>query len=135
MNKGKLINPCILAAVSRLGHGDRILIADGNYPLASKTADAEKIWVSLCPGLPTVTDVLEALESVINIEEATVMEPSEGPEPEIFKEFGSMLPGLELSRLGRYEFYDECGKPSLRLAIATGEQRTFANLLITVACA
>ena len=135
MNKGKLINPCILAAVSRLGHGDKILIADGNYPLASKTADAEKIWVSLSPGLPTVTDVLDALESVINVEEAAVMQPSEGPDPEIFKEFGKMLPDLELDRLGRFEFYDECSKPSLRLAIATGEKRTFANLLITVGCA
>lgn len=135
MNKGKLINPCILAAVSRLGHGDRILIADGNYPLASKTADAEKIWVSLSPGLPTVTDVLEALQSVINIEEAIVMEPSEGPAPEIFKEFQAMLPDLKLGKLGRYEFYDECEKPTLRLAIATGEKRVFANLLITVGCA
>ena len=135
MNKGKCINPVILAAVSRLGHGDRILIADGNYPLASKTADAEKIWVSLSPGLPTVTDVLDALQSVINVEEATVMQPSEGPDPEIFAEFDSMLEGLELRRLGRFEFYDECSKPSLRLAIATGEKRTFANLLITVGCA
>ena len=135
MNKGKLINPCILAAVSRLGHGDKILIADGNYPLASKTADAEKIWVSLSPGLPTVTDVLDALQSVINVEEAAVMQPSEGPDPEIFKEFSKMLPGIELRRLGRYEFYDECGKQTLRLAIATGEKRTFANLLITVGCA
>lgn len=135
MNKGKLINPCILAAVSRLGHGDKILIADGNYPLASKTADAEKIWVSLSPGLPTVTDVLDALQSVINVEEATVMQPSEGPDPEIFKEFAEMLPNIELRRLGRYEFYDECGTQTLRLAIATGEKRTFANLLITVGCA
>ena len=135
MNKGKCINPCILAAVSRLGHGDKILIADGNYPLASKTADAEKIWVSLSPGLPTVTDVLDALQSIINVEEAAVMQPSEGPDPEIFAEFADMLPGIELRRLGRYEFYDECSLPSLRLAIATGEQRTFANLLITVGCA
>lgn len=135
MNKGKCINPCILAAVSRLGHGDKILIADGNYPLASKTADAEKIWVSLSPGLPTVTDVLDALQSIINVEAAAVMQPSEGPDPEIFAEFADMLPGIELQRLGRYDFYDECGLPSLRLAIATGEKRTFANLLITVGCA
>ena len=135
MNTGKCINPCILAAVSRLGHGDRILIADGNYPLASKTADAEKIWVSLSPGLPKVTDVLDALQSLINIEDAAVMQPSEGPDPEIFAEFGAMMPDLELRRLGRFEFYDECVKPSLRLAIATGEKRTFANLLITVGCA
>ena len=40
MNTGKCINPYILAAVSRLGHGDKILIADGNYPLNSKTGDA-----------------------------------------------------------------------------------------------
>ena len=135
MNTGKCINPCILAAVSRLGHGDKILIADGNYPLNSKTGDAEKIWVSLSPGLPTVTDVLDALQSVINVEAAAVMQPSEGPDPEIFKEFESMLPELELQKLGRYEFYDECTVQPLSLAIATGEKRTFANLLLTVGCA
>ena len=135
MNTGKCINPHILAAVSRLGHGDKILIADGNYPLASKTGDAEKIWVSLSPGLPTVTDVLDALQSIINVEGAAVMQPSEGPEPEIFKEFEAMLPGIELQKLGRYEFYSECTEKPLCLAIATGEKRTFANLLITVGCA
>lgn len=135
MNKGKCINPCILAAVSRLGHGDKILIADGNYPLSTKTGDAEKIWVSLSPGIPTVTDVLDALQSIINIEAAAVMQPSEGPEPEIFKEFKSRLPEMELGKLGRFEFYNECTDNSLRLAIATGEKRTFANLLLTVGCA
>ena len=135
MNTGKYINPYILAAVSRLGHGDKILIADGNYPLATKTGNAEKIWVSLSPGIPTVTDVLAALQSIINVEAAAVMQPSEGPDPEIFKEFESMLPELELQKLGRYEFYDECTVQPLSLAIATGEKRTFANLLLTVGCA
>ena len=135
MNTGKCINPCILAAVSRLGHGDKILIADGNYPLNSKTGNAEKIWVSLSPGIPTVTDVLDALQSIINVEAAAVMQPSEGSEPEIFKEFEAMLPGIELQKLGRYEFYDECTFHPLHLAIATGEKRTFANILLTVGCA
>ena len=135
MNTGKCINPCIIAAVSRLGHGDKILIADGNYPLATKTGNAEKIWVSLSPGIPTVTDVLDALQSIINVEAAAVMQPAEGPEPEIFKEFEEMLPEMELQKLGRYEFYSECTEKPLSLAIATGEKRTFANLLLTVVCA
>lgn len=135
MNKGKCINPCILAAVSRLGHGDKILIADGNYPLSTKTGDAEKIWVSLSPGIPTVTDVLDALQSIINVEAVAVMQPSEGPEPEIFKEFESRLPEMELRKLGRFEFYNECTDNSLCLAISTGEQRTYANILLTVGCA
>jgi len=135
MNKGKCINPCILAAVSCLGHGDKILIADGNYPLASKTADAEKIYLALSPGLPTVTDVLDALLSIMNVESATVMKPSDMSEPDIFRVFTTMLPGLPFPKLGRYEFYDECCKHALRLAISTGEKRTFANILLTVGCA
>ena len=135
MLTGKCIHPELMRVVSLLGHGDKVLIADGNYPLASKTGEAEKVWLGLRPGLPTVTDVLETLQSVINIESAQVMEPADGTEPEIFVEFRKMLGGMELGKMGRFEFYDACGEKTLRLAISTGEQRTFANILITVGVA
>lgn len=135
MLTGKCINPEIMNAVSFLGHGDRILIADGNYPLASRTGEAKKLWLGLCPGMPTVTDVLGVLQSMINIEAAAVMQPETGDEPEIFAEFRQMLGGIELEALGRYDFYDECGKPSLCFAISTGEKRTFSNILLTVGVA
>ena len=61
MLTGKLIHPEIMRVLSLCGHGDKILIADGNYPLASKTGESEKVYLGLTPGLPTVTDVLEAL--------------------------------------------------------------------------
>lgn len=135
MLTGKCIHPELMAAVALLGHGDKVLIADGNYPLASKTGEAKKIWLGLRPGLPSVTDVLEALQSVIHIESAQVMDPGDGSVPAIFGEFEEMLGGMELEKLGRYPFYDVCGEKTLRLAISTGEQRTFANLLITVGTA
>ena len=135
MLKGNLIHPDLMAALALCGHGDKVLIADGNYPLDSKTGDAEKIYLGLKPGLPTVTDVLEAIQSVINIEKAEVMEPGDGSTPEIFGQFQSMLGGMELDKLGRYEFYDACCLPGVRVAISTGEQRTFANILITVGVA
>ena len=135
MLTGTCIHPGLIAAVSRLGHGDKILIADGNYPLASRTGEAEKLWLGLRPGLPTVTDVLETLQSVIRIESAQVMDPGDGSTPEIFGRFQELLGGMELGRLGRFQFYDACGEETLRLAVSTGEQRTFANLLITVGVA
>ena len=135
MLKGKLIHPDLIAALALCGHGDKVLIADGNYPLDSKTGDAELVYLGLTPGLPTVTDVLAALQSVINIERAEVMETGDGTTPEIFEEFKTMLPDLGLEKLGRYEFYDACGEPAVRLAISTGEKRTFANILITVGVA
>lgn len=135
MLKGNLIHPDIMAALALCGHGDKVLIADGNYPLDAKTGDAETVYLGLTPGMPTVTDVLAALQSAVNIEKAEVMDPADGTTPEIFGEFQTMLGGMELCKLGRYEFYDACCLPAVRLAISTGEKRVFANLLITVGVA
>lgn len=135
MLKGKLIHPEIMAALANCGHGDKILIADGNYPLAAKTGDAQKVYLGVTPGLPTVTEVLEAIQSAVVLERAEVMEPGDGSEPEIFGEFTKMLDGMKLEKLGRFEFYDTCCEPGLRLAISTGEKRTFANILLTIGVA
>lgn len=129
------IHPGLMRAVSLLGHGDKLLIADGNYPLSTKTGEAQKIWLGLCPGIPTATDVLKALLGVIKVEKAQVMSPGGTREPEIFQEFRQALGGMELEQLGRFEFYDACGEKTLCLAISTGEKRTFANLMLTVGVA
>lgn len=135
MLKEKMIHPQIMAALAMCGHGDKVLIADGNYPLDSKTGEAELVYLGLMPGHPTVTEVLEAIQSVVNVEKAEVMDPNDGTTPEIFGTFRDMLDGMELDLLGRYEFYDACCEKNVRLAISTGEKRTFANLLITIGVA
>lgn len=135
MLTGRCIHPDLVRVLARCGHGDKILIADGNYPLASKSGGAEQVYLGVSPGLPTVTDVLAALQSVAVFERAEIMQPEDGSTPEIFGEFRQMLGGMELSPLGRYEFYDACCESTVRLAISTGEGRTFANLLLTVGVA
>ena len=37
-----------------------------------------------------------------------------------------------LETLERYSFYDAAGKENVRLAILTGEKRTYSNLIITI---
>lgn len=135
MLTGKCIHPDIIRVLSLCGHGDKILIADGNYPLASRSGDAEKVYLGITPGMPSVTDVLASLQSIANFERAEVMQPDGDSEPEIFTEFRSMLDNMELEKLGRYEFYDACSTPTVCLAISTGEKRTFANILLTLGCA
>lgn len=134
MLKTACINPVIMKTLSLCGHGDKILIADGNYPLDSKTGTATKVYLGLTSNVPEVTQVLETLSHVINIEKAEVMVP-EGEKPPIFDEFTKLLGGMELDGLGRYEFYDACCQPDVRLAISTGEKRIYANILITVGVA
>ena len=135
MLKGGCINPEIMKAISLCGHGDQILIADGNYPLDAKTGGAQKVYLGLTAGVPEVTQVLETLLQNINVEKAEVMDPEDGSTPEIFGVFRQMLGDMELQGLGRYAFYDACCEPGVRLAVSTGEGRTFANLLLTIGVA
>ena len=132
MLTGICIHPQLMGALALCGHGDKILIADGNYPLASKTGQAKKIYLGLAPGLPSVTDVLRTIQSVVNLEKAEVMQPEDGSEPEVFPQFRYMLGGIELEKLGRFEFYDACQTGAVRVAISTGDKRTYANLLLTI---
>jgi L-fucose mutarotase len=133
MLKYQLLHPEILAALGEAGHGAQVLIADGNYPFAVKSNPAaRRVFLNLAPGMLTVTDVLHVLVGAIPIEAAHVMVPDAGDEPPIFAEFRALLPDIELQQLGRFPFYDAARSPDLALVIATGEQRVYANILLTI---
>ena len=63
-----------------------------------------------------------------------LMLPESGEEPPIFDEFRKLLPDVPVKTLGRFEFYDACCDPIVELAISTGEERPFANILLIVGC-
>jgi L-fucose mutarotase len=131
--KFQLLHPEILRGLAEAGHGAQVLIADGNYPLVTRSQpSARRIYLNLAPDLVRVTDVLNVLVTAIPIEGAHVMMPEEGPEPAIFGEFRRQLPGIELEPLGRFEFYEAAGGSDVAVAIATGERRVYANLLLTI---
>ena len=60
------------------------------------------------------------------------MEPGDGTTPEIFREFSERLGDVQLEGLERFAFYDEAGSDDTCLTIVTGEQRIYANLLLTI---
>lgn len=133
MLKTTLLHPEILYALGAAGHGSQVLISDGNYPHATRSnPQAEKVFLNVRPGLLTVTQVLEVLAQTIPIEAAHVMATADGSEPPIWAEFGPLLPHLALQPLERFAFYDAASASDMALVIATGEQRVYANLLLTV---
>lgn len=133
MLKQRLIHPDILEVLAAAGHGAKVLITDANYPASTQVGDnAAVVYLNLAPGLLTATEVLEVILTAIPVEDAAVMEPDAGPEPSIFKEFRQLLPEIPLTMFSRFEFYEEAGGPDTCLQIVTGEQRLYANLLLTI---
>ncbi len=133
MLKHRLTHPEILESLAAAGHGSKVLITDGNYPASTRLGEnANLVYLNLAPGKPTVTEVLDILLTAIPVEDAAVMVPDDGTEPPIFQEFRSLMPGLALTKFDRYEFYEEASGPDTCLQIVTGEQRIYANLLLTI---
>ncbi len=133
MLKSQLLHPTILQILGASGHGSGILIADGNYPFITRANPAaERVYLNFMPGILTVTQVLEGLITAIPIEAAHVMTPADGSDQPIFSEFRRLLPDTELQKLGRFEFYDMARGSDVSLVIATGEQRIYANILLTI---
>ena len=129
----RLIHPDILEALASAGHGAKILITDGNYPASTKLGDnAQLVYLNLAPGKFTVTEVLDIVLTAIPVEDAAVMTPESADEPTIFQEFRSLMPDLALTKYNRFEFYEEAAGPDTCLQIVTGEQRIYANLLLTI---
>lgn len=133
MLRHRLIHPDIVEALAAAGHGAKVLIADGNYPASTQLGEnASLVYLNLAPGKLNVTEVLDILLTAIPVEEAAVMEPDDAPEPAIFQEFRSLLPGTPLTKFSRFEFYEEASGPDTCLQIVTGEQRIYANILLTI---
>jgi len=123
MLKTGCVNPEIIAALSKCGHGDKVLIGSGNFPLESQTnPQAERIYMNL-----------EALLHLINAEGAEVICPPDlQGEPEVFLDYKNLLEKVELKKYSRDEFYEACRSGSVRVVIESADQRAFSNILLTV---
>ena len=103
---------------------------------------ARLVNLNLSPGLVDCVQVLQALVSAMPVEDAAVMQyATTGPyalksDPEIWADFRSVLQqsGYQkpLNTIERFAFYEAAGTPDVALTIATGEQRIYANLLLTI---
>ena len=143
MLKSPLLHPQITAALARAGHGAKVLISDGNYPhWTTRGPNADVVYLNLAPGLLPVTDVLATLLTAINVEKAEVMDyartglNSLPADPPIWDEFRQIFRAanvdVQLDRVERFQFYHLAGSPDVCLTVATGDQRIYANLLLTI---
>ncbi|MBD5785386.1 RbsD or FucU transport [Cellulosimicrobium terreum] len=145
MLRYELLHPGLIGALAAAGHGSRILLADGNYPHSTGArAGAARVHLNLRPGLLTVDQVLEVLLDAVPVESATVMVPG-GVDGDVAAA-GEPVPAhagyrtaltavagdVGWHELDRFAFYDAARADDVALLVATGDQRVYANLLLTI---
>lgn len=132
-----LISPELLKALCEMGHGDELVIADGNFPCESVGKNSVVIRAD---GHGTA-EILDAVLQLIPLDTysekpVALMEVVKGdtcPTPTIWKEYDEILNKYEpdhhdIEMIERFAFYERA--KDAYLIIATGETAIYANVLL-----
>ena len=128
------ISPELMYVLMKMGHGDELVLGDGNFP-----ADSNAQRIVRSDGL-NVPQMLQAVLRFFPIDTfvddvAVVMQPVDAaaPEPPIWKDFRKLLEmsegrRVELTPIGRSEFYERARKSYA--IVATSESALYANIIL-----
>ena len=132
-----VISPDLLKALAEMGHGDELVIADGNFPCHSVGKNSVVIRAD-GHGVP---EILDAVLNLIPLDTYTekpvaLMEVVKGDTcgtPEIWSTYEEILNKYEpthheIDYTERFAFYERAKKAYL--IIATGEKAIYANILL-----
>lgn len=131
-----ILSPKLLCALCEMGHGDELVIADGNFPCHSVGRNAAVIHLD-GHGVP---EVLGAVLQVLPLDTYTekpvgLMQvvPGDDCETPIWDEYDKILTEHEpkhhdIEYIERFAFYERAKKAYL--IIATSEKALYANVLL-----
>ncbi len=133
----KILSPQLLKVLCEMGHGDRLVIADGNFPAESMGKDA---IVIRCDGhnVPELLDAILQLfpldsyvDKPVNLMQVVQGDPVETPIWDTYEEILSKYDSRGKDTIGyleRFAFYAQSKKAYA--IIATGEKALYANIML-----
>ena len=131
----KIVSPELIKVLCEMGHGDEIVIADGNFP--SENFGKRVIRADGISG----TEMLDAVLSLIPLDTysdpnfilMSLMKCDEGRiNPEIWGEYKKIAQkhddNAKFGNMDRFEFYERA--KNAYAVIATGEEAVYANIIL-----
>lgn len=134
-----ILSPELLKVLCEMGHSDRIVISDGNFPAETMGKDAIVVRMD-GHGVPEILDAIlqvfpldTYVEKPVNLME--LMDCDKGViETPIWDEYKSIVAKYDergaaaVGNIDRFDFYDEAKK--CYAIIATGEKAVYANVML-----
>ncbi|MEY3395699.1 MAG: hypothetical protein RL346_1935 [Verrucomicrobiota bacterium] len=128
-----ILNPDVLHLLARIRHTNTIVIADWAFPYWD---EVETVDLSLCRGIPTITDLLDLLHHNFKVgriwqaEEFLTTNPREVIETfdTSFNGFKGLYPNVEINRLPHNDF--KTLVPHAIGLIRTGDTTAYGNVIL-----
>ena len=133
----KILSPELLKVLAEMGHSDRLVISDGNFPAESMGKNAIVIRAD-GHGVPEILDAIlqvfpldTYVDYPVNLMEVMPGDPVETPIWDTYKEIVAKHDNRGAAAIGqieRFKFYDEAKQ--VYAIIATGESALYANIML-----
>lgn len=127
-----ILSPDLMHTMMKMGHGDDIVLADGNFP-----ADSHAQRIIRLDG-HSVPEILDAMLQFFPLDTfvdqpAGLMNPVDPATPPIWQTYETLIRQhdsreFELEKIERFEFYERARKAYA--IIATSETALYANLIL-----
>lgn len=136
-NVPKIVSPELLKVLCEMGHGDEIVIADGNFPSANLAKNLVRAdGISAC-------DMLDAVMQLFPLDQYdsnnfVLMQKCEGDtaDTSIWNDYVNIVkkyePNAEPTFIERFDYYERAKKAYA--VIATGEEKQYANIILKKGC-
>ncbi|MBR6771346.1 MAG: fucose isomerase [Lachnospiraceae bacterium] len=133
----KILSPELLKVLAEMGHSDRIVISDGNFPAESMGKNGIVIRMD-GHGVPEILDAIlqvfpldTYVEQPVSLMEVMKGDKVETPIWDTYKEIIAKYDDRGAAAVGnieRFRFYDEA--KTAYCIIATGESALYANVML-----
>lgn len=130
----KIITPDLLAVLSKMGHGDEIVLADANFPGERLNPNTIR-----CDG-SEIIDLLEAILHLLPLDKSSktpwiIMKTNDSLhyDNSIENEYFALLKNFvsnieEAEKLERFDFYERASKAFV--VVMTGTKKRFSNIIL-----
>lgn len=136
LNIPKILSPELLKVLCEMGHSDKIVIADGNFPAESVGKNAKVIRMDghgACEVLEAVLKLFPLdtyVEKPVSLMQVT---PGDTVETPIWDEYARIIKEQQgktnvMGEIERFAFYEEA--KNAYAIIATGEGALYANIML-----
>ena len=132
-----IISPELLKVLMEMGHSDRIVISDGNFPAESVGKNAIVIRAD-GHGVPEILDAILKLMPLDEYVDCPVslmqVMPGDNAETPIWDEYKKIVAKYDergekaFGEIERFKFYDEA--KTAYAIVATGETAIYANIML-----
>ena len=130
-----LLTPELLKILMEMGHGDTIVIGDGNFPHASIAKDSRLVRLDghgACEVLDAILTLMPLDTYVAQPVSLMEVVPGDTVETPIWNDFARIVekhqPGTQIGHIERFQFYEAARR--CYAVVSTSESALYANVIL-----